>query len=134
MIDHVSFGVRDIKASTAFYRALLEPLGYHVLVESDRAVAFGKRYPEIWINARPNLKTDEDGGAHVCLRARTEDAVRAFHAAALEHGGRCDGAPGPREAAFTTYFAAFVRDPDDNKIEAASFPEIPAGGFAASGS
>jgi catechol 2,3-dioxygenase-like lactoylglutathione lyase family enzyme len=47
--------------------------------------------------------------------------VRAFHAAALANGGSSDGAPGPRQATMTTYFGAFIRDPDGNKIEAVSF-------------
>jgi len=61
----------------------------------------------------------------VCLRAPSDDAVRAFHAAALAGGGRCDGPPGPRQAAFTTYFGAFVRDLDGNKLEAVCFPRAP---------
>ena len=32
------------------------------------------------------------------------------------------GAPGPRQAAMTVYYAAFVQDPDGNKLEAATFP------------
>jgi catechol 2,3-dioxygenase-like lactoylglutathione lyase family enzyme len=48
--------------------------------------------------------------------------VRAFHAAALANGGTDDGAPGPRQAAMITYFGAFVRDPDGNRLEAATFP------------
>ena len=61
-------------------------------------------------------------GAHVALRAASEDAVRAFHAAALAGGGASDGEPGPRQAAMTTYFGAFILDPDGNKLEAVSFP------------
>jgi predicted lactoylglutathione lyase len=48
--------------------------------------------------------------------------VRAFHAAALANGGKAAGDPGPRQAAFTTYFGAFIFDPDGNKIEAVFFP------------
>ena len=47
--------------------------------------------------------------------------MRAFHAAALANGGKTAGDPGPRQAAFTTYFGAFVFDPDGNKIEAVYF-------------
>jgi catechol 2,3-dioxygenase-like lactoylglutathione lyase family enzyme len=61
-------------------------------------------------------------GTHIALRASSEDAVRAFHAAALELGGTTGGDPGPRQAAMTTYFGAFILDPDGNKIEALAFP------------
>ena len=123
MIDHVSLQVRDLQASAVFYDRVLEPLGYNRLVERETSVAFGKRYPELWLNARPaGSPAAPDTGAHLCLRARNEEAVRAFHAAAVAAGGSDDGAPGPRAAAMTTYFGAFVRDLDGNRIEAACFP------------
>ena len=62
-----------------------------------------------------------DTGAHVCLRATDAQAVDAFHAAALAVGGRCDGAPGPREHRTGRYYAAFVKDLDGNRIEAVTF-------------
>ena len=62
-----------------------------------------------------------DTGMHVCLRAPSEDAVRAFHALALEHGGSSDGEPRPAPGAMTAYYGAFIKDPDGNKIEAVTF-------------
>lgn len=126
MIDHVSLPVRDLTAARAFYTQVLGPLGYSLLVERLATVGFGKKYPEVWLNARPNLAAAmDDTGAHVALRVASEAAVRAFHAAALAHGGRCDGPPAARQAAMTTYFGAFILDPDGNKIEAMSFPPAP---------
>jgi predicted lactoylglutathione lyase len=58
----------------------------------------------------------------VCLRTSSEEAVREFHRRALEQGGVSDGDPGPRQAAMTTYYGAFIRDLDGNKIEAVTFP------------
>ena len=123
MIDHVSIGVADLEQSTRFYEAVLGALGMSCLVRRPASTGFGKRYPEVWLNHRPGMPTIVPStGAHLCLRARGEEAVRAFHAAALAHGGFDDGAPGPRQAAMTAYFAAFVRDPDGNRLEAATFP------------
>ena len=123
MIDHVSVAVSDLAAAAAFYDRLLGPLGYTRLVERERTVGFGKRYPEVWLNLREGMAPVEPGtGAHVALRARDEAAVRAFHAAALANGGSDAGAPGPRQAAMTAYYGAFVYDPDGNKIEAVTFP------------
>ncbi len=124
MIDHASLPVSDLAKSAAFYEALLAPLGYVKMVERPQTVGFGKRFPELWLNERKGLAPVSDG-MHLCLRAKGEDAVNAFHAAALANGGRDDGAPGPRQAALTTYYAAFIRDPDGNKLEAASFPGAP---------
>jgi len=123
MIDHISIEVRDLAASADFYEQVFAPLGLTRLVNRDATVGFGKRHPEFWLNHRPGMPAvSGDTGAHVCLRAPTRDAVLAFHAAALLLGGKDDGAPGDREATMTTYYAAFVRDPEGNKIEVASFP------------
>jgi len=125
MIDHISIAVSDIARSAAFYEAVLAPLGLVKLVEfAPSRVGFGKKYPEFWLNAREGLEPQpETTGIHICLRAPSEDAVRQFHAAALTQGGRTAGDPGARRAAFTTYFGAFIFDPDGNKIEAVYFAQ-----------
>lgn len=123
MIDHISIQVRDLDASAAFYEAVLAPLGLKRFVERPGTVGFGKRYPEFWLNHRPDgSRQDEGTGTHICLRAPDEQAVTAFHDAAVAGGGTSDGAPGPRPAAVTTYFGAFIIDLDGHKIEAAAFP------------
>jgi catechol 2,3-dioxygenase-like lactoylglutathione lyase family enzyme len=58
---------------------------------------------------------------HICLRAPDTAAVDAFHAAALAGGGSTDGAPGLRPEYHSQYYAAFIRDPDGNRIEAVTF-------------
>ncbi len=123
MIDHVSIAVRDLAASAALYERVLAPLGLTKLVERPATVGFGKRYPEFWLNARPDLApVPGDTGCHVCLRAPSEAAVRQFFAAALSLGCTSAGDPGPRKATMTDYFGAFILDPDGNKIEAVAFP------------
>ena len=122
MIDHVSVAVSDVARSAAFYDAILRPLGHGRLVEQADTVGFGKRYPEFWINLRSSFDPDaEYSGAHVCLRAPDEAAVKAFYEAAMAHGGQDDGAPGLRSIYAPNYYAAFVIDPDGNRIEAVTF-------------
>jgi len=123
-IDHVSLAVRDLERSAAFYGAVLAPLGYMRLVARERMIGFGKTHAEILINLRENLPSaPADAGAHVSSRAKSPEAVQAFHAAALAHGGSDDGAPGrrPYGAGPNIYYAAFVRDPDGNRLEAVTF-------------
>jgi catechol 2,3-dioxygenase-like lactoylglutathione lyase family enzyme len=123
MIDHVSVGVSDLERSARFYEAALAPLGLSRLVTRPATVGFGKSYPEFWINLRAEMApVPHESGVHVCLRARTTSEVDAFHAAALSAGGRPDGAPGLRPHDRVRYYAAFVRDPDGNRIEAVTFP------------
>jgi catechol 2,3-dioxygenase-like lactoylglutathione lyase family enzyme len=129
MIDHISISVRDLKAAEKFYAALLGPLGIAKLREwPDAAVGFGKKYPEFWINRRDGMsRIADDSGVHICLRAPDSAAVDAFHAAALKSGGTSDGAPGLRTEYHSNYYAAFIRDPDGNRVEAVTFLRDAAG-------
>src|SRR4051812_23381223 len=122
MIDHVSIAVRDLEACGRFYEALLATLGYSKLATRPGTIGFGKKYPEFWLNERLAMTpADADTGNHICLRASSVEAVQAFHAAGIAEGGASDGAPGPRTAHLGGYYAAFIRDPEGNKIEAATF-------------
>lgn len=122
MIDHISIAVRDLDASARFYGHVLAALGYSRLATKPTTVGFGKKYPEFWINGRPGMTAvAADSGVHICLRAGSTGAVDAFHAAALSRGGTSDGAPGPRPEYSDRYYAAFVRDPDGNRVEAVTF-------------
>jgi catechol 2,3-dioxygenase-like lactoylglutathione lyase family enzyme len=124
MIDHVSVGVADLDRGARFYETVLAALGLSRLVTRHATVGFGKTYPEFWINLRANMtKVPHESGTHICLRAKTKAEVDAFHAAALTAGGMSDGAPGIRPHDRVKYYAAFVIDPDGNRIEAVTFPQ-----------
>ena len=126
MIDHVSIAVRDLAAGGRFYEAVLAALGYSKLVSRPGTIGYGKKYPEFWLNERRAMTAVEpDSGTHVCLRAPDTVAVDAFHAAALRAGATSDGAPGLRPEYTAGYYAAFVRDPDGNRIEAVTFVRGP---------
>lgn len=120
MIDHVSITVSDLARASAFYQKLLATLGHARLVTRERTVGFGKTYPEFWLNLREDM-SEPSSGAHVALRARDVETVRAFHDTALAGGATCDGPPGPREATNPGYYACFIRDLDGNRIEAVTF-------------
>jgi catechol 2,3-dioxygenase-like lactoylglutathione lyase family enzyme len=123
MIDHISVGVSDLDRSARFYELTLAPLGLAKLVTRPATVGFGKRYPEFWINLRPGMPSvASESGCHICLRAKSESEIDAFHGAALSAGGESDGAPSLRPHDRVRYYAAFIRDPDGNRIEAVTFP------------
>ena len=122
MIDHISIGVRDLAEMARFYDSALAPLGYARLRERPNTIGYGKAYPEFWLNARPGMAPVEaDSGTHVCLRAPDKPTVDAFYAAALRAGATADGAPGLRTQYHTSYYAAFIRDPEGNRFEVGTF-------------
>jgi catechol 2,3-dioxygenase-like lactoylglutathione lyase family enzyme len=123
MIDHISVAVRDLSKAERFYSALLAALDMTKLREwPGAAMGFGKKHPEFWINQRDAMEpVADDSGVHICLRAADTAAVDAFHAAALAAGGTSAGAPGLRPHYDAKYYAAFVCDPDGNRVEAVTF-------------
>jgi len=126
MIDHVSIAVSNLERAARFYEPLLATLGMKKLREwPDAAIGYGKTHPEFWINKRTAMdQVSADSGVHIALRAPSTRAVDAFHAAALAGGGASDGAPGMRPNYNERYYAAFVRDPDGNRIETVTFLEM----------
>jgi len=124
IISHVSVGVTDMERARHFYDAVLDALGYGVVMdEPGHGRAYGTTFPEFWITCPGDGRPASPGnGVHVAFLAPDRAAVDRFHAAALAHGGHCDGPPGERPEYTAGYYAAFVRDPDGNKLEAMLIP------------
>lgn len=118
MFDHVKFGVSDYAASKAFFLKALEPLG--VAVVSEGAPAYGVELSPRGGKVSLCLFQTEEKPAHlhVAFAAETRQQVEAFHRAALEAGGKDNGAPGLRPHYHANYYAAFVIGPDGHNIEA----------------
>ncbi len=120
ILSHVSLGTNDFDRATAFYDQVLPTLGCRRVMEHPNAVAYGKRFPEFWVQAPIDGQSASVGnGTHVGFIAWSKEAVDAFHAAAVTAGAVDDGAPGPRPDYGEPYYGCFVRDPDGHKIEAA---------------
>ena len=120
LIHHVDCEVADFERSRNFYGAALAPLGLGLVLELEREG--GRRLAGFGVAPDPVFWIRAGAGApnrvHVAFRAATRAAVDAFYAAALEAGGRDNGAPGLRPRYGDYYYAAYVRDPDGHNIEA----------------
>ena len=118
MFDHVKFGVSNYAASKAFYLEALQPLG--VAVVSEGSPAYGVEMSQEGGQVSLCLcQTDEKPAhLHIAFVAETRQQVQAFHRAALQAGGKDNGAPGLRPNYHANYYAAFVIDPDGHNIEA----------------
>ena len=116
MIDHTSVGVSDYHKSKEFYTKALAPLGYTVgmdLAEYKVAGFAHQGGPDFWIGENKGA-----GGTHVAFAAQSKAEVEAFYKAGTDAGGQDNGAPGYRKEYSPGYYAAFVKDPDGNNIEA----------------
>ena len=119
IISHISIGTNRFEAAVTFYDQVLSTLGYNQMAKHPGAVAYGKQFPEFWVQTPIDGNPATVGnGSHVGFIATSKEAVHAFHAAALNSGGTDDGAPGPRPDYGEAYYGCFIRDLDGNKIEA----------------
>jgi catechol 2,3-dioxygenase-like lactoylglutathione lyase family enzyme len=132
MLSYIYFGTNDLGKAIAFYTAALSPLGMKRCVtgdpEWDRTSAGwgiyddgGARELAFWVGIPFDQQPATVGnGCMVAFSARTWKEVDDFHAAALANGGTCDGPPGLRLHYAPDFYAAYVRDPDGNKVAAVS--------------
>jgi catechol 2,3-dioxygenase-like lactoylglutathione lyase family enzyme len=115
MFDHVGFGASDYAASKAFFLKALQPLGAVVVMEGPYGVGMGRNgKPTLWMYQAQDPPTP----LHLAFVAETREQVDAFHRAALEAGGKDNGAPGLRPNYHANYYGAFVIGPDGHNVEA----------------
>lgn len=114
MFDHVVFGVSDYAASKAFFLKALEPIGLAIVTEGPLGI-------ELSADGKASLcirrAGERAGHLHLAFTAESREQVQAFHRAALEAGGKDNGAPGLRPNYTGQYYAAFVIGPDGHNIE-----------------
>lgn len=118
-LHYITLGSSDLARSKAFYNAALAPLGYSCLFESDGMIGYGDEAPVLYL-MRPfdGEKATGGNGTMLALTAATRGAVDSFHKDALAVGGSNEGDPGIRANVGPNFYAAYLRDPDGNKLSA----------------
>ena len=124
IISHVWIGTNRFAEARAFYEKVLAVLGCRIVMEHSGAAAFGKQFPEFWVQEPfDGEKAATANGIHFGFVAASKAEVDAFHKTALAAGGKDDGKPGGREDYGEPYYGCFIRDLDGHKIEAAFWDE-----------
>ena len=127
IISHVTLGTNDKARSARFYDAVLGAIGFARLPKPpEKPLAYERdgQMPTIYIYTPADGKPATSGnGTHVAFIAETREQVHAFHEHALANGGADEGAPGPRPHYGPNYYAAYVRDPVGNKLQAVCYAD-----------
>ena len=119
MFSHLTVGSNDIARSKAFYDGVTQPLGLVCQTESPGGIGYSRQggRPQLWIVLPLDKNAATVGnGITIGLEADTRPAVDAAYAAAMANGGKDEGTPGLRPHYHANYYAAYVRDPDGNKV------------------
>ena len=115
ILSHVSLGTNQFAQAVAFYDQVLAALniGRVLDLSEHQAVAYGRAYPEFWIQTPHDGRAETANGTHIAFFAQSRAEVDAFYAAALAAGAQDDGAPGPRphygKEAYRTKWRLFLR-------------------------
>ncbi|OPF90179.1 VOC family protein [Rhodopseudomonas palustris] len=122
MLDHVSITVSDIAVAEPFYDAIMAALGVVKVGARGDWLGYGERarpeHPDrVYLSIRKGDRPEPAYGRHWCFKATSRAVVDAFWQAGLAHGGVDQGAPGLRDY-HPGYYAAFIADPDGNRLEA----------------
>jgi catechol 2,3-dioxygenase-like lactoylglutathione lyase family enzyme len=119
IMSHGSLGTNKFDAAIQFYDKVMATIGARRIMEPPGAVAYGKQYPEFWVQIPHDGQTAQcANGVHFAFLAPSRSAVDEFWKAAIEAGTKPDGEPGPRPHYGEPYYGCFVRDLDGHKIEA----------------
>lgn len=119
MIAYTTLGVNDMARATAFYDAVFAPLGAVRDTTSETWTGYvrtGDRGRFFLTRPFDGQPATSGNGVMLAFLAEDRAAIDAFHAAALQLGGADEGPPGVREGMNPVFYAAYVRDPDGNKL------------------
>ncbi len=121
MFLYITLGTNDLARAIRFYDPVLATLGLaRRATEPDEAGYGASDAPRcsLWVTRPYDGRPASIGnGSMPAFTAPTRAAVDAFHTAALAHGGTDEGKPGLRPHG-PSFYAAYVRDPDGNKLSA----------------
>jgi catechol 2,3-dioxygenase-like lactoylglutathione lyase family enzyme len=128
MFTYLCLGTADFPRSIRFYDAVMATLG-HARCDTTGEPNWqewagwgtysdeGRVQEALWVCKPFNGQPPHPGnGTMAALRAASWAQVRDFHAAALANGGTSAGEPGLRVHYNPDFYAAYVRDPDGNKL------------------
>ena len=115
LIDHIQLVVKDLAASRKFYEAVFAVLEIPMAGTGDDYFWADELF--VSTPGSEAAQGELTGRHHLAFQAKDKATVDAFHKAALNSGGRDNGAPGLRDY-HPGYYGAFVLDPDGNNIEA----------------
>lgn len=112
MLDHLEIHTRRMDDCVGFYQAVLEPLGYSLVIDGPQKGFGHEGRLDFWlVEGEPSIDV------HFAFAAPDREAVAVAFGQANAHGGRQDREPSLAPHIHPNYFAGYARDPDDRLVE-----------------
>ena len=116
MLGYATIGANDLERASKFYDAVLAPMGGKRAFNNERMQFYmSPAIPGMIAVCKPydEQPASAGNGSMFGLAATSREQVDAIYAAAMGAGATDEGAPGMRT---DTFYGAYFRDPDGNKI------------------
>ncbi|MCF6195430.1 MAG: VOC family protein [Emcibacter sp.] len=125
MLGYVMVGTNNFDRAAEFYDKILAELGAKRTMGNGDFIVWGTDD----VSTAFSITKPNDGnaatvgnGVMMAFAAPDHATVDKVHAMALEMGGTCEGAPGPRPEFDEKFYVGYFRDLDGNKMNIFNYP------------
>lgn len=123
-------GTNDLERSVAFYGPLFEVMGLQPCYRDEKVASWGRKddplYPQFFTGYPFNGDRASVGnGGMAAFRFESRTLIDHLYQLALSNGGSDEGPPGLRPQYSESFYGAYVRDPDGNKLAFVSYGGAP---------
>ena len=121
MIGYVMVGTNDLERSIRFYGPIFEEMGFDQCWRDEQVASWGRlddeTYPRFFTGYPFDGKEAGVGnGSMTAFLVQDSRSIDCLHELAMRNGGADEGKPGYRPQYDEGFYAAYVRDPDGNKL------------------
>lgn len=121
MIGYTMVGTRDLNRALAFYDPLFAEMGLDQCWRDGQSASWGRADDETFPRFFTGYPFDGQeasvgNGVMTAFRVGGATQVDRLYALAMQNGGSDEGKPGFRPQYSEGFYAAYVRDPDGNKL------------------
>lgn len=126
MISYTMVGTKNLEKALAFYEPVFHKMRWDICWKDDASVSFGKKdnldFPRFFVGYPFDGNPGTAGnGSMTAFRLGEADQVDKLYQIAISCGGSSEGQPGYRPQYGDGFYAAYVRDPDGNKLAFVAF-------------
>jgi len=121
MIAYTMVGTKNLNEAKVFYDPIFALMGMEPCWNDDLSVSYGKlkdtSIPRFFIGYPFNKDQANVGnGTMTAFKCSNIDTINKIYETAISKGGSCEGPPDYRPHYGEGFYAAYLRDPDGNKV------------------